>query len=128
LFQVFFKHGFSTKHPISDFASIFLEELQTLLTTYNEDLLKVVSISGQEAPLHYCSIQPSPLAFDDNVPSYACMALVVPDGGPPPSSVASKAAAESAREQNPDYFCQPLPALANDLCRPPGTKTNVCTL
>jgi hypothetical protein len=44
------EQGFHAEHLTNGFESVFCKELQTLLTTYNKDLQKVVGASGQEAP------------------------------------------------------------------------------
>ena len=70
-FQASLERDFRTDHPNGDHNSVFHAELKTLLTTYYEDLRKVVGASGQEATRvlkHRRSIEPPP-ASGDNVPS-----------------------------------------------------------
>jgi hypothetical protein len=73
--------------------------MKTLLTTYYEDLRKVVGVSGQEATRvlkHRRSIEPPP-ASGDNVPP-----PVLPAGGPPAPAAAGAAEPSGEPEQQPE--------------------------
>jgi len=107
-FQASLERDFRTDHPNGDHDSVFHAELKTLLTTYYEDLRKVVGASGQEATRvlkHRRSIEPPP-ASGDNVPP-----PVLPAGGPP--ALAAAGAAEPSGEPEPQPEAAPTsPASA----------------
>ena len=107
-FQASLERDFRTDHPNGDHNSVFHAELKTLLTTYYEDLRKVVGASGQEATRvlkHRRSIEPPP-ASGDNVPP-----PVLPAGGPPAPAAAG--AAEPSEEPEPQPEAAPTsPASA----------------
>jgi hypothetical protein len=131
-FQASLERDFRTDHPNGHHDSVFHAELKTLLTTYYEDLRKVVGASGQEATLvlkHRRSIEPPP-ASGDNVPP-----PVLPAGGPPavvphrPPPVQPSRPGNQNRSQRRPHLRLPRPAPPgkDPGHGPPGTNKSVCT-
>jgi hypothetical protein len=120
-FQASLESDFRKDHPNGDHDSVFRAELKTLLTTYYEDLRKIVGASGQEATRvlkHRRSNQPPPVlpASSGNEP-----APVLPAGGPPPPAAAG--AAEPAGEPEPRPAAAPTsPAAARASGKGPGGR------
>jgi hypothetical protein len=108
-FQASLERDLRTDHPNGDHDSVFRSELKTLLTTYYEDLRKVVGASGQEATRvlkHRRSIEPPP-ASGENVP-----APVAPAGDPPPPAAAAGAAEPPRDPEQRPAQAPPSPAAA----------------